>query len=767
MNTPHVFVFTQVIHPSVTHFQHLEKYVNQQHDAPSHEMLSVILSAATGSTSRAGAVVLVPHGDGWHMATSVGTPPSVDYWPIRAWLRIVGSYGDIVILDDAEYDSVLATEDGVPSSLSVCLSLRGTNGETSAIALFYDKDRRTGLSIAQRYALKAYAVQLTRHLAGEVTHPPAAGDESLARLRMLESVVTNAKDAILITEAEPLDLPGPRIVYCNPSFLETTGYAEAEVLGNTPRILQCADTDRKALDKIRAALGTWTPIEIDLLNVKKDGTPFWVEVSIVPVADDRGWFTHWVSVQRDVTERKRVQALANEAQRAFDQRQAMEVRLRERDRLAAELSYRASHDALTGLKNRAALMNDLEQAFREASSGKSSVTLMFVDLDGFKLVNDSLGHVVGDQLLIEVSQRFAGHVGQAGTIARLGGDEFAILLHGTSDATDARHLAERIVRSLHTPISISGQSIVVSCSLGIARTDSSHQQPNDLVRDADIAMYEAKKLGKNRWVIFDLSMRNTAIRALALQSALRESVRMEAFTIIYQPVYRASDGVVTAVEALIRWNHPALGNVGPDVFIPIAEETGLIFELGEWVMRHACAQLERWVRAGLASDLTLNVNVSGVELLGEGFAERVNRILSQTHIPPAQLQLEVTESVFLHQPHSVALILDEIKQLGVRIALDDFGTGYSSLGYIDRYPIDAIKIDHSFISRMMIHSRSRAIVRSILSLGMELGLDITAEGVETSAQYSMLRDMACPLIQGFYLSVPLSAIDVAKVLSRS
>lgn len=731
--------------------------------ASSSESLRSILGATFVSASCTGAVLLRITADGWVVVESVGTHADCDYAALNEWLTEVTNCGDVVVFDGNEaVPDYLRGADEVPS-LAACITLRGNDSKPVGAALLFVGDRPRGLSVAQRYALSTYSFQLSAHLSQRRTYRGADTNSTLDRLRMLESVVTNAKDAILVTEAEPIDAPGPRIVYCNPAFLQTTGYTEQEILGKTPRLLQCSDTSREALDKIRNALEHWSPIEIDLLNVKKDGTRFWVEVSIVPLADDTGWFTHWVSVQRDVTERKRAQALAIEAKKESERRMAAENRLREREKFTAELSHAASHDALTGLRNRSFLMTELGDAFAPGSTTDDIAALIFVDLDGFKLVNDSLGHVVGDDLLIEVSRRFRDCIGDDGILARLGGDEFAVLLKGRGKAAEAIKVAECLVKSLHAPIVLHGQSVVISCSIGIATSSHTHQQPNELLRDADIAMYEAKKLGKNRWAIFNTAMRNEAMRALLLQTSLREAVEKKDFVVLYQPIYRAEDGEVVALEALLRWVHPMLGNIPPDVFIPIAEEAGFIIELGEWVMRRACTQVQQWRERHGVERLTANVNVSAVELLSRGFVDRVHHILSQTRLPPKFLQIEVTESIFLRQPHAVSLVLDEVKQLGVRISLDDFGTGYSSLGYIDRYPIDAIKIDQSFVSRMMLYPRSRAIIKGILSLGSELGLEITSEGVETPAQYHMLKDMTCPYMQGFFLSKPLTAQDADAI----
>jgi EAL domain-containing protein (putative c-di-GMP-specific phosphodiesterase class I) len=279
-------------------------------------------------------------------------------------------------------------------------------------------------------------------------------------------------------------------------------------------------------------------------------------------------------------------------------------------------------------------------------------------------------------------------------------------------------------------------------------------------------MYAAKKQGRGRWSIFDTSMRKAAIDALVMQSALRQAVSNKDFMVFYQPIYCGVQGGLVGVEALARWAHPLLGVISPDDFIPIAEDLGIIHELGAWVMRKACSDVQAWQETFADVALRLSVNVSGKELGRPGFIEQVRQILSETGLPAEQLQIEVTESVFLQQPEAIATVLEDVRKLGIRVALDDFGTGYSSLGYIDRYPIDAVKIDRSFVSRMMSFERSEAIVSSILSLGRALNLDITAEGVETAEQYQRLRDMQCPYFQGYFLSKPLRPEDMAKMIGQ-
>ncbi|WP_421560358.1 sensor domain-containing protein [Pseudomonas sivasensis] len=646
------------------------------------------------------------------------------------------------------------------------LAVHGADNSLLGVLLVSSAKPQQRLSAAQKYALKTHGALFSQLIESKGTKPVPAIDPLIERLRLLESVVVNAKDSILITEAEPIDQPGPRIVYCNPAFLTITGFSLSDVIGLTPRILHSEDTSRATLDSIRVALSKWEPIEVELINARKDGSKFWVQLSIVPVANEQGWFTHWVSVQRDISERKDAELLARQAQADRDAKVALETRLLERARIEEELSYAAFHDDLTSLHNRAYLMSRLLSMFTASKPQcVPAATLLFLDLDRFKFVNDSLGHIAGDHLLKVVARRLESCIQGDNIFARIGGDEFAILLAGDEKAPLAIELAQRIVSQLSQPVAIDCQDIFTSCSLGIVTTDASHETPEDLLRDADVAMYAAKKKGRGRWTIFDASMRKAAIDALLMQNALKQAIARQEFSVVYQPIYNVETGEISGVEALVRWLHPELGHVPPDTFIPVAEDIGVIHELGRWVMQQACSELQRWKHEFPSLKLHLNVNVSGAELIRPGYVAQVINVLSTTGVCAHELQIEITESVFLHEPEMTASVLEAVRALGVRVALDDFGTGYSSLGYIDRYPFDAIKIDRSFVSRMMSFDRSDAIIRSILSLGRTLNLAITAEGVETLAQLQRLREMDCPFVQGYLLSPPVRAEELSTLLN--
>jgi diguanylate cyclase (GGDEF)-like protein/PAS domain S-box-containing protein len=738
-------------------------------DDPLHKAFSMLVQATVKSAECTSGFLIGRERGQWRFLCGYGanqTPPAE--LPDESWLLKTFNDRDVTIVNDALGETAPALFYGfraLGQAFLVGVAIRDQHSALVGVVFLSGEHELQKLSAAQTYALQSHAAIISEVFQARSSTRPQVNHPAMERLRLLESVVVNAKDAILITEAEPIDLPGPRIVYCNPAFVATTGYSPADVIGQTPRILQCKDSNRKVLDQIRASLAQWQPIEVELINARKDGSQFWVQLSIVPVANEKGWFTHWVSVQRDITERKEAESLLRQARATRDEKIALETRLLERERIEQELSYAAFHDSLTSLYNRAYLMSRLLAMFTENGQGRTpGATVLFLDLDRFKFVNDSLGHRAGDLLLKVVAQRLQQCAGEGAVFARVGGDEFAILLLGASHAERAVPLARQIVDSLSLPVVIDGNDIFTSCSIGIVSADTTHVSPEDILRDADVAMYAAKKQGRGLWAIFDASMRKAAVDALQMQIAIKQAVARQEFQVVYQPIYHVISGEISGVEALVRWLNPILGHVPPDVFVGVAEENGVIHELGAWVMSRACSDLQGWKKEFPGLTLHLNVNVSGYELNRAGYAEQVAHILEQTGTAPRDLQIEITESVFLHEPDAVAKVLATIRSVGVRVALDDFGTGYSSLGYIDRYPIDAIKIDRSFVSRMMSFERSEAIVESILSLGRALDVAITAEGVETLAQLQLLKNMRCPYVQGFLLSPPVHADEVTTLL---
>ena len=645
-------------------------------------------------------------------------------------------------------------------------------GEDGGLLILANRSGAVALALnpAQTYVVRAHAAHLATLSLLESLHTLAPLErelqrERIERLRLLESVAVHARDSIIITEAEPIDRPGPRILYCNAAFTKATGYEPEDVIGQTPRILQGARTTPESRARLRRALEAWEPIEIELINYRKDGSEFWVELSIVPVADESGWYTHWVSVQRDITERKATEDLTVRVRVAEVENEVLAAEIQERRRVEAELLYTAFHDNLTRLRNRAYFMNRLTDALHSSRDGAPCVVL-FLDLDQFKVVNDSLGHLAGDTLLKEVARRIKGCARPQDTLARIGGDEFALLMEDTHDLAPAIASAEAILDAMRPPVRLARTDVFPSCSIGIVLSDGGEVAPEDLIRDADIAMYEAKRRGPGDFSVFTKAMHAGAVDVLALQTDLRRAVERDEFELAYQPIVRAADGGLVGFEALLRWRSPTRGLVAPDVFVPVAEELGLIGAIGRRVRAKACASLAAWQRATADPDLRMSVNVSASEFMGVGFLDELAAALREHGIQPATLDLEITESILLNPSPAIEGLLGDIRALGVRVSLDDFGTGYSSLRYINRYPIDAIKLDKSFVASMCSDVRTHAIVEAVVKLGATLRIDVVAEGIETAVQEQTMRAMGCPLAQGYWYARPLDEADVPGYLGR-
>jgi diguanylate cyclase (GGDEF)-like protein len=398
-----------------------------------------------------------------------------------------------------------------------------------------------------------------------------------------------------------------------------------------------------------------------------------------------------------------------------------------------------------------------------------------MDLDGFKMINDSLGHLAGDQLLVGVASRLekclrssdtVARLGETFTVARLGGDEFTILLDDIKEPDDANRAAERLMKALAPPFLLAGKEIFTSISIGIALSNTAYEEPEDMLRDADTAMYRAKSLGKARFEVFDADMRASVMARLQLETDLRRALERNEFRNFYQPIVALDSGHVVGFEALMRWQHPTRGMIGPEEFIFVAEETGLIRDLGWWSLREACRQMSTWrARSKAYLDLTMSVNVSAKQLLQPHLVEEMKKLLTETALPPEALKLEITESAVMADPAAAAEMLQRIKSLGIRLAIDDFGTGYSSLSYLHRFPLDTLKIDRSFISGDGEGSEGMEIARTIMPMAKTLRLDVVAEGVETVEQVGLLRRLQCKYAQGYFFSKPLAPEEVPPVLS--
>lgn len=442
-----------------------------------------------------------------------------------------------------------------------------------------------------------------------------------------------------------------------------------------------------------------------------------------------------------------------------------------------DITERKVSDPLTGLPNRLLFIDRLGRLIKHSKRRKDHLfAVLFLDLDGFKMINDSLGHLAGDQLLVGVASRLekclrssdtVARLGETFTVARLGGDEFTILLDDLKEPEDANRAAERLMKSLAPPFLLAGKEVFTSISIGIALSNTAYEQPEDMLRDADTAMYRAKSLGKARFEVFDADMRASVMARLQLETDMRRALERNEFRNVYQPIVALDSGRVVGFEALMRWQHPTRGMIGPEEFIFVAEETGLIRDLGWWSLREACRQMSTWRAHSKAyAYLTMSVNVSAKQLLQPHLVEDMKKLLGEAALPPETLKLEITESAVMADPAAAAEMLQQIKSLGVRLAIDDFGTGYSSLSYLHRFPLDTLKIDRSFISGDGEGSEGMEIARTIMPMAKTLRLDVVAEGVETIEQVGLLKRLQCKYAQGYYFSRPLAPEDVPPLLSE-
>ncbi len=429
-----------------------------------------------------------------------------------------------------------------------------------------------------------------------------------------------------------------------------------------------------------------------------------------------------------------------------------------------QLQHDAFYDGLTGLPNRALFMDRLNNALRRTRRLPDYLfSVFFLDLDRFKMINDSLGHSAGDAVLIETARRLEQCARPGDTTARLGGDEFVMLFDDVKNLENAKRIAERIQRSFIEPFYVNEAEIVSTPSIGIALGSSEYPCGEDLLRDADITMYQAKALGRGRYEVFSPDMRSQAVALIRLESDLRTALERNEFKIFYQPIVALKDSSIVGMEALLRWQHPHQGLVAPSDFIPLAEETGLIVPLGEWLLSTACRQLKAWFDGGVPP-LRLAVNISPVQLRDPGFPDMVINVIRESGVNPENLELEITETILMEQSSSIVDVLLKLKALGIHISLDDFGTGYSSLSYLQNLPIDTLKIDRSFINKLAFNREQTNIIETILMLGSNLGMDVVAEGIETVEQWEKLQKMKCSRGQGFLFSHPLEESAMASLL---
>ena len=588
-------------------------------------------------------------------------------------------------------------------------------------------------------------------------------------LHVQERALASASSGITIADASQSERP---LVYCNAAFTDITGYTPAEVLGRSCRFLQGPDTDPKAVQKLRDALHGGDACKVVLKNYRKDGAPFWNELTLSPVYSSAGELTHFIGVQHDVTARVEAEealARANEALERANQRleQRVAERTAELARANEQLLHDAFHDSLTGLANRALFNDRLAHALeREKRHSENLFAVLFLDFDRFKIVNDSLGHSVGDALLNAVAAKLSAWVRPADTVARLGGDEFTVLLEDISGVDEAVQIAERIQRELLTPFQLGEHEVYTSASIGIVASNIGYNSADEVLRDADIAMYRAKALGKARCALFDTEMRERALVLMALESDLRFATERGELRINYQPILAAQSDALIGFEALVRWHHPKHGLISPAEFVPVAEDSDLIIAIDRHVMREACEQVTAWqARYPAQPPLTVSVNLSSQQFSRSDLLPYVMSVLKETGLRAEHLKLEITEGIMMSRSPAAQASLNGLRELGVKLHIDDFGTGYSSLSYLQDLPTDMLKIDRSFISKMG-NKEGAELVSTILSMARTLGMQVVAEGVETAAQLAQLKRLECDFVQGYLFSKPLDKDEAESFLTQ-
>jgi diguanylate cyclase (GGDEF)-like protein len=435
--------------------------------------------------------------------------------------------------------------------------------------------------------------------------------------------------------------------------------------------------------------------------------------------------------------------------------------------LTEQLKHGAARDSLTGLVTRTRFTERVASALDRSRAQAKRFAVLYFDLDRFKLINDSLGHEAGDRLLVETQRRLAPMLRHEDVLARFGGDEFGIMLYDVENDIDVTRVAEMVLQALRAPFRFEGHEVFTTASMGIAISDKRHERADDLLREADMAMYRAKTLGKARYEVFDAQMQARAARLLQIETDLRKAIQRREFLLHYQPIVSLENNVIVGFEALVRWQHPVRGMISPAEFIPVAEETGMVVSLGLWVLREACGRLNGWQAQCPDFPLTVSVNVSGKQLQNADFIYHVERTLSETGIDPSRLKLEITESAIIGDPATAQAVLTRLKQMNVRLAIDDFGTGYSSLSYLHRFPIDTLKVDRSFVNAMAAGGKNIEIVRTINMLARNLGMDVVAEGVETDEQANQLRELGTEHAQGYFFHRPLAVDAIDQLVAAS
>ena len=623
-------------------------------------------------------------------------------------------------------------KDGTAYECSDCHILEVLNGSTPVTVqdeIFWRKD---GSSFPVEYSCNP--IYQNNKAVGAVVsfRDISARKQSEKRIRTLLQAVEQSPVSVVMTDTQG------DIEYVNRAFELSTGYAAEEVIGQNPRILKSEQTPPAYFEELWKAIVSGNSWQGELQNRKKDGSLYWERAYIAPVVDDAGVTTHYLAVKEDITLQKQQEE---------------------------KIIHQANYDSLTNLPNRFLTLDRLSQLIKEAKRQGNLAAVLFLDLDDFKKINDSISHEVGDKLLVQAAERLQAAIRLEDTVSRLGGDEFIVLLGNLSKLEDVYPIAEKLLSCFREAFLLDGRELILTASIGIAIYPNDGDEPAELLRNADTAMYHSKEQGRNTYNYFTEAMNQGVSRRLQVEEQLHGALDRDEFELHYQPIVNTLNGEIVAVEALLRWHSSVLGKVSPDEFIPITEQTGQIVPIGQYVLREALSMVRKWTDL-LNHEFKVSINISPRQFRDPSLPKMIRRCLKQLEISNETIVLEVTEGVLMSGHAFIGETLQELNRMGISIAMDDFGTGYSSLSYLRSYPFDSLKIDRSFVHDIMIDPADRELVNATIAMAHSLGLKVVAEGVETEAQLRHLAKQGCEMAQGYHFSRPAPADEITRILER-